>query len=110
MTGFSSGFFAGQGKKPKEYIRLSRFFNVVPAEKTPKRKLHGVFEDTPYYFGGRKMAYLITEGCISCGAFESDCPVEAIKSGDPTYTIEADTCIDCGACMSACPVDAIKPE
>jgi formate hydrogenlyase subunit 6/NADH:ubiquinone oxidoreductase subunit I len=33
--------------------------------------------------------------------------VEAIKEGDPIYTIDADTCIDCGACKDVCPSEAI---
>jgi ferredoxin len=56
------------------------------------------------------MAYQISSDCISCGACESDCPVEAITSGDTQYEINADTCIDCGACAESCPVDAISAE
>lgn len=56
------------------------------------------------------MAYKISSECISCGACESDCPVEAISSGDAQYEINADLCIDCGACTGSCPVDAISAE
>ncbi|AFS77196.1 4Fe-4S ferredoxin FdxA [Gottschalkia acidurici 9a] len=52
------------------------------------------------------MAYVINEACISCGACEPECPVNAISSGDDRYVIDADTCIDCGACAGVCPVDA----
>ena len=54
----------------------------------------------------RKMAYKITDDCISCGACAADCPVEAISEGDGIYVIDADTCIDCGACAGSCPVGA----
>ncbi len=56
------------------------------------------------------MAYVISDDCISCGACEPECPVEAISEGDTQYVIDADTCIDCGACEPVCPVDAISPQ
>ena len=52
------------------------------------------------------MAYKITDACISCGACEADCPVQAISEGDGKYVIDADKCIDCGACADSCPVGA----
>lgn len=54
------------------------------------------------------MAHKITDDCISCGACESECPVEAISEGDGKYVIDADTCTDCGACVDVCPADAIE--
>ena len=56
------------------------------------------------------MAYVISDACISCGACEAQCPVEAISEGTDKYTINADTCIDCGSCADACPTDAISAE
>ncbi len=56
------------------------------------------------------MAYVIQDACISCGACEPECPVNAISPGDDKYIINADACIDCGACAAVCPVDAPKPE
>ncbi len=56
------------------------------------------------------MAYTIHDECISCGACEGECPVQAISEGDGKYVINADLCIDCGACAEVCPVDAPKPE
>ena len=53
------------------------------------------------------MAYKITDACISCGACESECPVNAISEGADLYEIDADTCIDCGTCAETCPNDAI---
>ena len=55
------------------------------------------------------MAYEISSDCISCGACEPECPVDAISQGDTQYEIDPDTCIDCGACANVCPVDAISP-
>lgn len=56
------------------------------------------------------MAYVIDSSCISCGACEPECPVNAISAGDSQYVIDAAACIDCGACSGVCPVDAPKPE
>ena len=46
------------------------------------------------------MAYIIGDACISCGACESECPVE------DQYVIDADSCIECGSCADVCPVEA----
>ena len=54
------------------------------------------------------MAYIITDDCISCGACQSECPVDCISEGDGKYVIDADVCIECGSCASVCPVDAHK--
>ena len=56
------------------------------------------------------MAYVISDECLSCGACESECPVEAISQGDSKYVIDADKCIECGACVDTCPVEAPKAE
>lgn len=56
------------------------------------------------------MAYMINEDCISCGACEGECPVNAISAGDSKFVIDAATCIDCGACAGQCPVNAISPQ
>jgi NAD-dependent dihydropyrimidine dehydrogenase PreA subunit len=54
------------------------------------------------------MAHKINESCLACGSCVPECPVEAIKEGDPIYTIDAATCTDCGSCVEACPADAIE--
>ncbi len=54
------------------------------------------------------MAYIITDACVSCGACEGECPVEAISEGDGKYVIDADACIDCGTCCDTCPNEAIE--
>jgi Dissimilatory sulfite reductase (desulfoviridin), alpha and beta subunits len=56
------------------------------------------------------MAYKINDECISCGACEAECPVQAIAEGDGKYVIDAEKCIDCGACAEACPVAAPEQE
>ena len=53
------------------------------------------------------MAHKITDSCVACGACVPECPVEAIKEGDPIYIIDAGVGIDCGACASTCPSEAI---
>ncbi len=35
------------------------------------------------------------------------CPSEAIKEGDPKYTIDPEACADCGVCVDECPTNAI---
>ena len=59
-------------------------------------------------FRGGFMAHKISDECISCGACEAECPVEAISMGDEHYVIDAEKCTDCGACVEVCPVDAIS--
>lgn len=54
------------------------------------------------------MAYCIGDDCISCGACEPQCPVNAISAGDGKFEINPDTCIDCGSCAGQCPVSAIS--
>jgi ferredoxin len=63
------------------------------------------------------MVMTITEECISCGACEADCPVEAISEGDAFYMIDAGICVECEGhfdspqCVEICPVEgAIIPS
>ena len=59
------------------------------------------------------MAMKITEDCISCGACEPDCPVEAISEGDTIYVIDPAICVECEGyndepqCLGVCPVECI---
>ncbi len=53
------------------------------------------------------MAHVISHECISCGACESTCPVEAISLGDDQFIIDNNSCTDCGACIESCPAEAI---
>lgn len=62
------------------------------------------------------MALVITEDCISCGACETECPVNAISPGDDKYEINPNTCVECVGhydspqCQSECPTECIvKP-
>jgi len=55
------------------------------------------------------MAHKISDECTACGACADECPVEAIKEGDPIYKIDAEACTDCGVCVDACPMSAIAP-
>lgn len=62
------------------------------------------------------MAYKITDECISCGACESECPVQAISEGETVYVIDPAKCVECvgyfdsSKCVEICPVDAPKPD
>jgi ferredoxin len=61
----------------------------------------------------RIMAMKITDECISCGACEPECPVEAISEGDEIYVIDPNLCVECegyfdtSQCVDVCPVDCI---
>lgn len=56
------------------------------------------------------MAYVISDACVSCGACEGECPVNAISQGDSQFEIDPNTCIDCGSCAATCPTGAISQE
>lgn len=56
------------------------------------------------------MAYVISDGCVSCGACAGACPVEAISEGDGQYVIDADSCVSCGTCADTCPTGSIAEE
>lgn len=56
------------------------------------------------------MTHKINSDCISCGACQPECPVDAIFEGNGKFEIDPEKCIDCGACAGVCPVEAIKPE
>jgi len=59
------------------------------------------------------MALKITDECISCGACEPECPVEAISEGDEIFEIDPDVCVECVGhfdepqCIEVCPVECI---
>ncbi|HOQ48649.1 MAG TPA: YfhL family 4Fe-4S dicluster ferredoxin [Candidatus Kapabacteria bacterium] len=59
------------------------------------------------------MAMFINDECISCGACEPECPVQAIYEGDEHTMIDPDKCVECVGhfdepqCVNVCPVDAI---
>lgn len=55
------------------------------------------------------MAHKITDACTMCGTCLPECPVEAIREGDPMFIIDADKCTDCGTCADVCPSKAIVP-
>jgi ferredoxin len=60
-----------------------------------------------------RMAMKITDECISCGACETECPVDAISEGDEYFVIDQDLCVECegyfdtSQCVEVCPVDCI---
>lgn len=62
------------------------------------------------------MALKITDECISCGACEPECPVQAISEGETIYVIDPAKCVECEGynpspkCAEICPVDAPKPD
>ena len=56
-----------------------------------------------------QMAYVISEECVACGTCSEECPVEAIKEGEP-YVIDEEKCTDCGSCSEVCPTEAIAKK
>lgn len=54
--------------------------------------------------------FVIGDDCISCGACEAECPVEAISEGDGKYVIDPEKCTGCGTCAEICPVGAPEEE
>ena len=56
------------------------------------------------------MAFVINDGCVSCGACAGQCPVNAIAEGDGKFEIDEAACISCGSCADACPVGAPAEE
>lgn len=55
------------------------------------------------------MSYTISEECTACGVCVDDCPVSAIREGEPIYIINPELCTDCGVCADSCPVEAPVP-
>jgi ferredoxin len=62
---------------------------------------------------------MITKECIICGAYEPECPINAITSGDVFYEIEPELFTECignfsePQCKSGCPIDEaviVNPE
>lgn len=53
------------------------------------------------------MAYVIGDGCVSCGTCMDECPAGAISAGDDKYVINPDLCTECGTCADVCPNEAI---
>jgi ferredoxin len=56
------------------------------------------------------MPHYITSDCTACGACEPECPKQAIKEGEPIYTIDATKCDDCATCVEVCPSESIKKK
>lgn len=57
-----------------------------------------------------KMAYVIGDSCVSCGACAGACPVGAISEGNGKFEIDSTACISCGACAGTCPMGTIAEE
>ena len=59
------------------------------------------------------MALMITEECIVCGACESECPNNAISTGESKYEINPELCTQCVGyfdepqCRSVCPIPEV---
>lgn len=60
------------------------------------------------------MALKISDDCISCGACEAECPVNAISAGDDQYQIDPAKCVECVGhydepqCVGVCPTECIS--
>ena len=51
------------------------------------------------------MAYVITDGCVSCGTCAGECPSGAISVDNPKGNNQ-ELCIGCMRCVSVCPAHA----
>ena len=71
-------------------------------------EVHSEWNEHNILYGGKIMAYKITDACVKCGACADNCPVEAISEGEEKFVSDADTCVSCGACCDNCPVEAIE--
>jgi ferredoxin len=56
------------------------------------------------------LTHVISDDCISCGACEPECPVQAISQGSTKYEIDPAKCTDCAKCVDVCPVSAISKK
>lgn len=50
--------------------------------------------------------FVITDGCIGCGACKQACPQQCIEAGTP-YKIDQTHCLHCGQCAEHCPTGSI---
>src|SRR5438067_10057966 len=63
-----------------------------------------------------RVATIITEECINCGACEPECPNQAISQGEDIFVIDPALCTECvgfhdeEACAAVCPVDCCIPD
>ncbi len=56
----------------------------------------------------KKVASVIKEICVSCGACTKVCPKQAISIKKGCYSfVNEDLCIGCGKCSRTCPADCI---
>ncbi|OUJ19008.1 Ferredoxin [Methanonatronarchaeum thermophilum] len=46
------------------------------------------------------------EECISCGACETVCPVDAVTVED-MVNVDSSKCVECGNCETECPVGPV---
>jgi ferredoxin len=54
------------------------------------------------------MPYIVTEGCILCGACSAGCESNAITEGETQAHIDVNLCVECGTCERNCPSEAIS--
>src|SRR3712207_302371 len=55
-------------------------------------------------------AYVITPGCVACGACIRACPFDAIEQEGFELRVIAEECPGCARCVPVCPVDTIRPD
>jgi ferredoxin len=53
------------------------------------------------------MPYIVTAGCILCGACSAGCESDAITEDETQAHIDVDICVECGTCERNCPSEAI---
>ena len=57
----------------------------------------------------KRIAYILKNDCVACGACRKVCPKSALSIYRGCYAkVDSDLCAGCGKCSQTCPANAIK--
>ena len=102
-----SNSFAGGEQTGKKYICI---FGILCYNTAVRKKEGPARRAKQTDLEDKRMAYVITAGCVMCGTCAAQCPMDAITQGDSQYEINQDVCVGCGSCAAACPASAIEEQ
>ena len=93
-------------QKAAGYIGKNRDFPPVKAGMLGGLK-SGFVNRMFYKFNVKADPFTVSDGCISCGKCQRDCPLGnvSLKDGKPVW---GDRCTHCMACICGCPTGAIE--